>query len=608
MNSVIRIVAAVLDTTKLTLYEADGTTICLQQGDSRIRRIVDEAAPQIAEKGYADVNMAIDLTNAYKEFEEKSNKVRFFRVAKEKLKNLFGFGSKKEEVTTPDEPIALGPEIIITGSVEAMKVNTDGVISKNVIDEIMQHATPASHVNFNEEGLDKQNTILDASGVTPGAPTLDNSPDTIIAVTTDNKIIPGMERIKTQFARAAKLGSTVGVEKFLERLGKVIHERRHSIDDLLKFLERGDLPIADDGTILIYKVLNQTSPGKFVDCHSGNVKQWVGARVMMAQSLVDPNRNNECSYGLHVARRGYIRSFSGSACVLAKLAPEDVIAVPAYDANKMRVCAYHIIFQLSNAHYEALRQSRPITENSDGQMLLAKALRGDHTRVTHIVEITEARGGGVQVHEVLPEPKKVEPVVIQLVKTEQPLQTEQPIIAEPIPEVPVVREKLVPAEALRDELTEADPVDPREVVKTVESLSNREKVQHLIDQMQSGGDQTALRKEILQIKKKAKVGWERLGVSEELGKQMTEEMQNTSGPAVTPAPVEIPEEKSLTAAPSTVELGSYSQRIKTLASISPMDAKTAQAILEIKKKSKKGWSHFELSDSTVEQIQKLTSK
>ncbi|MEL2330844.1 hypothetical protein, partial [Klebsiella pneumoniae] len=86
-------------------------------------------------------------------------------------------------------------------------------------------------------------------------------------------------------------------------------------------------PIADDGCIVIYKLLLKDGPSdhkefSYRDIHSQKVPQSVGTLVCMNESLVDPDRRNECSNGLHVARRQYLGNFSGNVCVLAKVAPE----------------------------------------------------------------------------------------------------------------------------------------------------------------------------------------------------------------------------------------------------------------------------------------------
>lgn len=562
-QTTIRIVAAVVDTTHLTLYKETGETMILPQGDPRIRRIIDEATPGLLKDGIAEV--ALTESNTFSEFENKSSGgIKLFRVAKDKLKSLFGFG--KEEPLTP----------MVVGSVpptvpEKLKQTQDAVA------EILAQAVPVTSPEYHEETVAAQAPIVEAGGVTPNQTPESDAPETIVAVV-EGKVIPGMEKIKTQFSRAATQGSTLGMENFLRRLGSVIEDRSHSVEDLLKFLERGDLPIADDGSILIYKVLRKSTGNKYVDCHTRRVEQWVGAYVCMDPSLVDRNRNNECSNGLHVARRGYVRGFSGDVCVLAKLAPEDVIAVPAYDANKMRVCGYHIIKELSQAQYNLLNQNRPITEDEEGKRILADALRGDHIHKTHEVRITEQQGYGV--------------IVTELAKPETQVKKKAEAL------------KGMEAVALANPEIEAldQPVNPKEVIQKVEQLSRKEQAQ----QLYKAGDLSALKA----FKKAAKVSWEKLGIPDP--------DKEPPVPVVKPK-TEVSEaefKKAATEATRSIRTindvvlgeGSPRERIQKLMSIGLTSVGVAKAVLELKKKAKKSWEVLGVTPEQAEQITKLAGK
>lgn len=580
MPNITRIVAAIVDTHNLTLYKENGDTITFPQGDPRIRSIVDEAVPLLMKQGYADIDIAPAGDNSYIEFEALSNGVvKLYRIAKSKLVSLIG----ADATTVAEEVKAVMPMAI--GAVPAATATQKAL---SVVEEIMQHAVSVSSPDFNEEGLAQQGNIVEESGFTIGKHSDDTKSDTIIAVV-DGKIIPGMEKIKTQFTRAAKLGSTIGVENFIRRLSSVIDERKHSVDDLLKFMERGDLPIADDGSILIYKVLTKKSK-KFVDCHTKKVEQWVGAYVCMDVSLVDHNRSHECSNGLHVARRGYINGFSGDACVLAKLAPEDVIAVPTYDANKMRVCGYHIIAELSDDQYRLVKANKPITDDADGQVLLGKALAGQHIGKTHEVRITGHSGSGVVVTSIDDPIKET---------------TEAEVVA------PV-------AEALANPDVEkkAAPINPNDVVKQVEQLSRKD----IAAKLYAEGDLVALKA----FKKAAKVSWEKLGVPD---------------PDLVP-PVNVPTtfQELVSAAADAIEMfgedelerfrdeqeakatntkrvvngvalgeGSPRERIQKLLAIGVTSVGVAKAILELKKKSKKSWDILGVSAAGIQSIMKLTA-
>ena len=571
-TNVIRIVAAIVDARSLTLYKEDGSTETIQQGDLRLRKIIEQATPLLMSQGYADVDIAKPIEeNQYANFEQKSSGlVKFFRVAKEKLKNLF-----KEE-----EPVA--PKFL--GSVPVLK----GELSKTLsaIGEIMLHAVPASSPDFHEVGVAQQGNVVEEDGSTNSQKEeVCEATDTIVAVV-DNKIIPGMEKIKTQFTRANKLGSTEGVDLFLLRLAQVIGKRSHSVEDLLKFMERADLPIADDGSIIIYKVLKRNgngADGKYVDYHTKRVGQWTGAYVCMDEKLVDHNRNNECSNGLHVARRGYIREFSGDVCVLAKLAPEDVIAVPSYDANKMRVCGYHILFELSNQQYACLKQNRPITEDPEGKKLLALAISGQHIDKTHEVRITGSMGTDIKVTK------------LTQVSESKPL-------TEPVAEL----------EALANPDAEAKdaPIDPNAVVKQVEQiqLSRKDQATALYAVYQNCDDFPTARAEALDavraFKKQCKVGWDKLGLPDlsEGSKAVVKAKGKTKPKAKDKLLGNRPE---LVVLDDVVEYqGSPRQRIEKMLAIG-LNMLTAQSIVKIKKQAKKSWSALGVTDKQVAQIMKL---
>lgn len=520
-NTKTRIIAAVVDQRELTLYKEDGSTIVIPQGDPSLRHVLAQAVPQIQAQGWAEVELMKpeDKSNPYHEFEQKtSGLVRFFRVAKAKLKELLigdeGLVASQTVGEVPSGNLATNQayQDLVSDAAEAIeqfgedeleryrdeqeakKTTPASTATMNVVDEIIKHAIPSSTPGF-DNTVAKQGAIVDEHGNTNNQ-RYDNDEqhtDTIVAVV-DNKVVAGVEKIKTQFGHALK-GSTKGMENFLKRVASV--KRSHSVEDLLKFLERGDLPIADDGSILIYKVLklkgDEKSPNggcTYVDCHSGNVTQFIGAFVCMSEDLVDHNRRNECSNGLHVARRGYVKSFSGDVCVLAKLAPEDVIAVPQYDANKMRVCGYHILAELSAKQYGHLNRNEPITHDPDGAKLLAKAMAGDHIRRTHEVRIHAAQGGGLRI---------------------------RPLDASEVPEVGVSEDAPTTVTALvnpEDKIVEA-PVSAKEVIQQVEQVSKKQQAKDLYDAWAAAigfeDRQTAYDK-LLAFKKAAKKGWDVLGI------------------------------------------------------------------------------------------------
>jgi len=475
----LRVIAITVDTHKITLYDEMGDTHTLKQGDPRVPAIIEHAVPLVNAHKVAVVDMTVPKSRHYQDVEEKSSGlVKLFRVAKRKVQELFNH----DEDTT----------VAVTDGGSQQEKSTS-------VDEIMQHAIPTSDHRFHVPS-NPVTTSYDKAK--------DNDEQTTICAVVDGVVIPGVENLERYLQRASNMGSYEGILNFLRRVAKVINERNHSIEDLFRFLERADLPIADDGSIIIYKVLrkHRYKEGYFTDCHTGNVPQRAGSYVVMDASMVDHNRRNECSNGLHVARRGYIRSFYGDTCFMGKLAPEDVIAVPDYDANKMRVCGYHLLYELSSDMYSNLRDDKPITSTDAGKLLLGRALAGDHPRRIENIRITEQRGGG--------------------------------IIIEPLNEDGTVQQKpanIVPAEALPDSVEEAarsESVDFNEIntqkqntapteeepvtkSKPFSQMTRSEQAADLWLDFQTAPD-TASRKQaataLMNFKREKKVSWEKLGL------------------------------------------------------------------------------------------------
>lgn len=501
MQQLTRIVAAVVDTTKAIFYKEDGNTVEILQGDTRLRPLLEHITPLLTSQGYADVDLSSE--NSWKEFEEKSSgTVRFFRIAKDRLKALFT--GKGSEVT----PTSIGR-----------------LPMHKVVDEIMQHATPVKSPDFHEDNVATQRPTVESDGRTPNDRTndgkdghFDKSPETIVAVTKSGKVVPGVERIKSQFAGAARSGNTKGLEVFLERIGKVIERRKHTVEDLLRFMERGDLPIANDGTIVIYKKLFRRD-GHYVDPHTKKVIQKVGSYVYMDESLVDPNRRNECSNGLHVARRGYISGFSGDVIVLAKVRPEDVIAVPDYDANKMRVCGYHIIAELTPAQYQAINSNRPISDAEGGEILLGKAIAGDHVGVLEHTKIGAHEGGNLTITPQKSSAKavkadkktKAKKVKAKPPKAVKPLEAAVRSTDKPV-DVRKVAAKVKDTNVSLTDEPKAEPITQTDVVKA------------MWDDALAGNTHKA--QELLAYKKKAKKGWSVWGLPSTAGDTLKAMIEN----------------------------------------------------------------------------------
>lgn len=219
----------------------------------------------------------------------------------------------------------------------------------------------------------------------------------------DGKEIPGLEKIIPQIEHAASSQeNSTGFITFMQRISYVINKRSHEIQDLLEFMRKGDLPIADDGSIVAYKRLFSRPDNWFVDPHTQKVHQRPGSYVSMNPDMVDSSRRTECSTGLHIGRRDYMKGFRGDVIMLVKIAPENVIAVPQGEASKIRAAGYHIIAKVPDAGFALLNQDRPMTRDNACAELLDDVLRGRHGPIRETVLINGALGTNVTITPVRP--------------------------------------------------------------------------------------------------------------------------------------------------------------------------------------------------------------
>jgi hypothetical protein len=501
--SKLRIVAAVVDVRQLKMYQDNGQTIEIPQGDPRVAELLAQITPVIRAGGVAEIELEIAGKDAtFAAFEETSRQngglVKLFRMAKKKVAEFFANRVPDQQVGAIPKSqeersdVFATPTPAVPDAAAAAKDNMD-----RALEDIMEHAVPASSSRFHDAQVG------------------DDADDTVVAVIEkqdgSKTIVPHIERITGQLERATKLGTTAAVEAFMSRIGEVMDRRSHSVDDLLKFMKRGDLPIAEDGSIIIYKVLRRhpDKEGYYVDCHTRKVTQRIGSFVHMDESLVDRNRNNECSNGLHVARRGYLGGFSGDVCVLGKVRPEDVIAVPTYDANKMRVCGYHILFELDGTDYSKLKSNQAITDTERGQQLLARAINGDHIGIIEDVKIGGQLGTNVQIT-----PRLITSIMSNSTKKTEVTDTSTPKLAEAID----IEEKPAPK-------LDAPIVDPKSVAdaaaKPLGQTAKAAQLHLALLQARDGDSQKARAKELFEFKRGARKSWTALGLTDADGEAVS---------------------------------------------------------------------------------------
>lgn len=658
MNYPLQIVGFVIDIHNLTMYKADGDTLTVPQGDPRIKDLVAklvEAKTQCDSLGvaFSYILQSEDMNdkNYFAEAEKQTNGlVRFFRMAKSKVKAL---------VDKFVEPIGF-MEVGAKAAPE-MKHSVTGSKAAEAIAEVMEQAVPVATIiveevpptpiypKEEERPLTKSQAAVDeimAGAIHSSSPNFNNTQGeteetatTIVAVLNDGTIIPGAEALSEQAAAVAQgAGSGNGLANFMRRAGMI--KRGHSVEDLLKFVQKGELPLADDGCVLVYKLLRKTGEeGVFVDCHSRKVKQRVGSFVHMDEQLVDPNRSKDCSNGLHVARRDYLGSFGGDVCVLAKLAPEDVIAVPQYDARKLRAKGYHIIAELTDSDRRRVCSNQPMED----QVLLGNAIAGIHAEIIEYVKITEQYGGGIVVTTVDSAQHGMPALDHSLAgKSLDHLENK----AEPNPEDCQVdaRELALKTASKPVETVSESPATPAQPVKVQQARP----VDLLVQAVEAGNYTVTDCLALLAFKKQAKKSWTALGVKITIWEKATKVVNGAVAkaeeillPKVTPAPAQSTKDaiEKVLAADSVAALSKPAVKkapAKPKADPKPKAAKAAavtgvkkmtqqeemaklvglyeknpdkmnaRAIYNFKQKAKKGWDVLGVTDAKF--IKKITER
>lgn len=612
MKKLVTIVGISVDAQNAVLYLEDGSTVTIAQGDPRLPIIVETAKKYIPVDGSAVVDIAepVKVRNEFKETEEGTGGlIKFFRVAKSFVKKFIDTESpeKVDEVVAHISPLELGIKpgqtILdveeaddLTYALEAQPAAVEAAVEAPVAEEVK----PAELTNDQKIDLatarmrelaGKGSTVDDPDF---HKPITDEDPDTIVAVNTKTgSVIPHAHKLSSQMKAASKLKDFRGFVNFLNRLEPVLKDRGHSAEDLMKFIEYGDLPIADDGCIVIYKRLKEKN-GTFVDVHSGNIKQNVGSYVFMRPGLVDPNRRQDCSNGLHVASLGYLSSFSGNVTVMAKVRPEDVFAVPEYSHTKMRVCGYHILAVLPESLRNHVNSGGSISSIPEGKELLNKVLRGAHVGITELVEVGGHNGSNVTYTKVEnAEAAKAEEVKVTLVKET----LEQSNLSEAAP-----TEKVAPVRAT--DLKEPTPVVAPEIKKS--------KLDVLFESFESAyveGDLAKARtlaNNIVESKKRAKKGWDKLGFNQG-DVDLLMEIINGAAPtkpeveAVAETPKAKPEGKAMTVKEQAQEL--YRVFKETKAKGNRADTKDAAGELQFFMSSrKKGPKAFGLDPKVSDEL------
>lgn len=164
-----------------------------------------------------------------------------------------------------------------------------------------------------------------------------------------------VERIMEMFHDQMPIGPMVA---YFENL--MLNPNAEARKDQFKWLEKGNMPITDDGYIIAYKYVNTD----YQSCHSGVWEErhgeWhlneaekydhtIGTVVEMPREKCDDNPNTTCSTGLHFCSFSYLGSGYNKSqrIVMVKVNPRDITAIPNdYNHAKARCCRYEVIGEI----------------------------------------------------------------------------------------------------------------------------------------------------------------------------------------------------------------------------------------------------------------------
>lgn len=282
-------------------------------------------------------------------------------------------------------------------------------------------------------------------------------------------------------------GNSAALQALMNRISTI--DRQHSVEDLVRFIENAEMPVTADGRLVAFKRVNKHSDGNNYDVYSGTILNNVGCRVQMDIENVDPNRARDCSYGLHVASRGYLRNFSGDTLLLILVNPEDVIAVPQYDPKKVRVCRYDIVHEFTPEDMNHILSWDPL--NNFVWSIIHNFMKGTTYAINQIVQCGK--------HGMVPQATNTEVVSSQ---------ASESVSEDYYKEIKSSRNEKGSKEAAV------------KAIKQVKSMNKFRDLYNLFEKAEGWADQKSRFADLQIYKRKQKKSWQALGATDEEAKKL----------------------------------------------------------------------------------------
>ena len=146
----------------------------------------------------------------------------------------------------------------------------------------------------------------------------------------------------------------------------------NSVNELYSFMGYKSLPNTPEGKVLGYKGVQKdfwsvtgnadtiVIQGKTNERHQ--ILNEVGATIEVARRCVDDNKDNHCSFGLHVGSYDYANNWASEdgRLLLVEFDPADAVSVPTdCDFQKLRVSKYKVISDITDTRKEL---NKPVYE------------------------------------------------------------------------------------------------------------------------------------------------------------------------------------------------------------------------------------------------------
>ena len=178
----------------------------------------------------------------------------------------------------------------------------------------------------------------------------------------------------------AGLKDSAPITNFITRLQA--NPSANSVAELYTFLGYKNLPTTAEGKVLGYKGVQSdywsttgnadtiVVQGKTNERHQ--ILNEVGATIEVARRCVDDNKDNHCSFGLHVGSYDYANEWAGEdgRLLVVEFDPADAVSVPT-DCNfqKLRVSKYNVVSDITDTRKElnkpVYEANKPIYGNDD---------------------------------------------------------------------------------------------------------------------------------------------------------------------------------------------------------------------------------------------------